>query len=122
MGSFFDGSQGAATWSFLIASLIYRNIATYVSGSCLELAFCNNGRVGTPTFSSVLLSRHTSYIVWYKGRQMERGCLLFSFREANGVGIRLFSDICPLLQHATIGRKKGRKGYDAGGVILGISG
>ena len=44
-----------------------------------------------------------------------------SFRDANGVGIRLFSDICPLLQHATIGRKKGRNGYDAG-IILGISG
>ena len=41
--------------------------------------------------------------------------------EANGVSIHLFSDICPLLQNATMGRKKDRKGHDVGN-ILGVSG
>ena len=41
-----------------------------------------------------------------------------SFRESNGVGIHLLSDICLLFQYVTICRKKGRKGYDAG-ITLG---
>ena len=66
----------------------------YISKSCLELAFGNTGRVGTPPIISIFLSQHTSKSGTKGIRCKELDC---SFSGANWVAIHLFCDICPLL-------------------------